>query len=503
MSTDRGRTWPALCSRAVGSSTGTDTGATSTCSSTGAGSRPSGRTPARRVPGPTWSTWRAGCCRPGFTDAHVHPSRAGSSGSAVTCRSSTPARSTSTRSPRTPPRTRRPSGSSGGGWAMAAFPGGTPTAADLDAVAPDRPVFLHNRDHHGAWVNSRALELAGVDRDTPDPADGRIERDEDGRPYRQLHEGATSLVARSPARPPARTTTRRCSTGQAYLHSLGVTGWQDAIVGAYDGMDDPASTYERAAGTATSRRTSSARSGGSASAASSRSRTSSSGGRRWPRERFRATSVKIMQDGVAENGTAAMTAPYLDLCGHADRQQRALLHRARGAPAGVAALDAAGFQVHVHAIGDRGVREALDAFVGTDPRPATPHRARAAHPPRRRGAVRRAGSRREPAGAVGLPRGPDGRPDAARARTGALHLAVPVRVAAPVGRAARHGERLAGVDARPAGRDPHRRHPHDVRRGGPGRPRTAAAGAGPRPRRPRSRRTRGGARGSTTATTRA
>ncbi|MBU2110689.1 MAG: amidohydrolase family protein, partial [Actinobacteria bacterium] len=43
----------------------------------------------------------------------------------------------------------------GGGWAMAAFPGGTPTAADLDAVVPDRPVALPNRDHHGLWVNSR------------------------------------------------------------------------------------------------------------------------------------------------------------------------------------------------------------------------------------------------------------------------------------------------------------------------------------------------------------
>ena len=50
----------------------------------------------------------------------------------------------------------------GGGWAMAAFPGGTPIAADLDAVVPDRPVFLPNRDHHGAWVNSRAMEIAGI-----------------------------------------------------------------------------------------------------------------------------------------------------------------------------------------------------------------------------------------------------------------------------------------------------------------------------------------------------
>ncbi len=70
----------------------------------------------------------------------------------------------------------------GGGWAMAAFPGGTPLAADLDAVVPDRPVLLPNRDHHGAWVNTRALELAGITRDTPDPPHGHLERDADGQP---------------------------------------------------------------------------------------------------------------------------------------------------------------------------------------------------------------------------------------------------------------------------------------------------------------------------------
>ena len=60
----------------------------------------------------------------------------------------------------------------GGGWYMAAFPGGTPTTEVLDDMVPDRPAFLANRDGHGAWVNSRALELAGITRDTPDPATG-------------------------------------------------------------------------------------------------------------------------------------------------------------------------------------------------------------------------------------------------------------------------------------------------------------------------------------------
>ena len=70
----------------------------------------------------------------------------------------------------------------GSGWSMADFPNGTPRREDLDAIAADRPMFFPNRDGHSAWVNTRALELAGIDRDTPDPEDGRIERDPDGTP---------------------------------------------------------------------------------------------------------------------------------------------------------------------------------------------------------------------------------------------------------------------------------------------------------------------------------
>ncbi len=79
----------------------------------------------------------------------------------------------------------------GGGWAMYLFPGGAPHKEELDRIVPDRPVFLMNRDVHGAWVNSRALEIAGITKDTPDPWDGRIERDPvTGEPTGALHEGA-------------------------------------------------------------------------------------------------------------------------------------------------------------------------------------------------------------------------------------------------------------------------------------------------------------------------
>ncbi len=86
----------------------------------------------------------------------------------------------------------------GDGWSMADFPGGIPHRDDLDRVVPDRPVYLDSRDGHTAWVNSKALELAGVTADTPDPDDGRIERDADGRPIRRSP-GGSGRPRRTPA----------------------------------------------------------------------------------------------------------------------------------------------------------------------------------------------------------------------------------------------------------------------------------------------------------------
>ena len=250
----------------------------------------------------------------------------------------------------------------GGGWSMSSFEGGAPTALDLDAVVADRPVFLPNRDHHGAWVNTRALAVAGIGTSTPDPPDGRLERDATGRPTGTLHEGAMALVGSFlPPTNPAETY-RGLLAGQAHLHELGITGWQDAILGAYAGMEDPSPTYLRAAqrGDLTAHVV---------------------GALWWDRERgeeqvsdlvarraelthgrLSATSVKIMQDGVAENGTAALSSPYLDRCGHATHNRGHSFIDADALSRYVSRLHVEGFQVHVHAIGDRGVSETLDAF---------------------------------------------------------------------------------------------------------------------------------------------
>jgi predicted amidohydrolase YtcJ len=251
----------------------------------------------------------------------------------------------------------------GGGWAMPAFGPTGPRAADLDAVVGDRPVFLPNRDHHGAWVSSAALRVAGVDRSTPDPADGRIERDAAGEPTGTLHEGAMALVQ---AHVPA-TSDEEHDAGlhvaQEYLHSLGVTAWQDAILGVYAGTGDPASAYLRAvhAGTLTAR---------------------VRGALWWERDagleqverlverratytvgRLDAGSVKVMQDGVVENYTAGLSTPYRDGCGGHTHNSGLSFVAPQLLRDAVTRLDAEGFQVHVHAIGDRAVSEALDAFA--------------------------------------------------------------------------------------------------------------------------------------------
>jgi len=255
----------------------------------------------------------------------------------------------------------------GGGWAMSAFPGGTPTARDLDSVVPDRPVFLPNRDHHGAWVNTRALEIAGIGARTPDPAHGRFERDADGGPSGTLHEGAMHAVAQHAPHTDPDEYYAALLAGQDYLHSLGVTGWQDAIVGDYAGMDDPGPVYLKAAqrGDLTAYVVGALwwnRDLGEEQVVSLLERREA-----YTHGRFRATSVKIMQDGVAENFTAAMTSPYLDRCGHTTENRGHSFVEPGALKAHVVRLAAEGFQVHVHGIGDRGVREALDAFAAAGP----------------------------------------------------------------------------------------------------------------------------------------
>ena len=280
------------------------------------GRRPDGRTGG---PGPQVVDLAGGLLAPGFVDAHVHPVQGGLERIRCDLSEGTPARTTSPRSRRTPRRTpTRPGSSAAAGRCRPSRAARRPRPTST-AVVPDRPVFLPNRDHHGAWVNSRALELAGIDARHPRPGrrpdrarrrrppDRHPARGRDGagrratcRDHRRRgllrgaarRAGATCTRSASPAGrtrssapTPAWTTRRRRTCARPRRGDLTAARRRRAVVGRDRGVEQVASTW-------------------------------SSGGRRYTHGRFRATSVKIMQDGVAENCTAALTAPYLDRCGH-------------------------------------------------------------------------------------------------------------------------------------------------------------------------------------------
>ncbi|MEP7022618.1 MAG: amidohydrolase [Actinomycetota bacterium] len=298
---------------------------------------------------------------PGFQDAHVHPAFAGVTmvgcnliGAATLDEALARIRQYAGAHPDQP-------WISGAGWRMEWFDGGTPGRELLDSAAGGRAAFLLNRDAHGAWVSTRALELAGLDAGTPDPPDGRIEREPGGAPQGTLHEGAATLVGRHVPVVSAEDRLAGLLLAQAHMHARGITAWQDAIVGDYLGSADPLPAY--------------------LAAARSRQLTARVRGALWwdrgrdgsqledlltRREqgtvgRFSAGTVKIMQDGVAENFTAGMLEPYTDACGCQTAGSGLSYVDPGQLREQVTRLDAAGFQVHFHAIGDRAVRESLDA----------------------------------------------------------------------------------------------------------------------------------------------
>lgn len=315
---------------------------------------------------------------PGFIDAHLHPTEGGVE--RLACDLS--AQSTREDYLRVVGQyaAARPTESwiVGGGWQQAVFAGSPPHRTELDRVCPDRPVVLANRDHHGVWVNSRALQVAGIDSRTADPSDGVIERDAAGDPTGVLHEGAAEIVLRLLPEPTLDRLYAGFMEAQRYLHSVGITGWQDALIGDYGNHRSlELDVYERAI----ARGDLHARVNGAlwwdrdrsqdqlADLVSIRNRHQDDG--------FRVTSIKIMQDGIPENGTAALIDPYLS----ADSQQptasygMSFLHPQRLAD-DVTRIDAAGFQIHFHAIGDRAVRECLDAVEQArrvNPRSSTTH----------------------------------------------------------------------------------------------------------------------------------
>lgn len=235
-------------------------------------------------------------------------------------------------------------------------PDGLFDARWLDAAVPDRPVVLRAWDYHTLWVNSRALELAGITADTPDPPLGEIPHRADGSVLGTLREwGAVDLVTAVADPYPAEVTLRSLERAARHYADLGVTWVQDAWV-----EPETLDVYL-------------------AAAAADRlpirfNLALYADPRHWPdqldvlvegRRRVQelghphlsAGTVKFFADGVVENGTAAVLEHYCGCPGDTGM----LVWEPEALAAAVNAVDAAGFQPHIHTIGDRAVRVALDA----------------------------------------------------------------------------------------------------------------------------------------------
>lgn len=244
----------------------------------------------------------------------------------------------------------------GGGWSMAVFgPGARASKKLLDAVVADRPVYLTSQDGHTGWANSAALKAAGIDEDTQDPASGIVDRDADtGEIIGSLQEGAMELLTAHipPSSPEFDQKSMKYSVD--LLNSWGITAINDAIVlqpelDAYRALDQRDELSLRVVASLWWERTL----GLGQIEELKRLRDEYSTGN------VNAGAVKIMQDGVMENYTAAMSEPY-----YVDGNPTGISMFEPGQlKEVVTVLDAEGFQIHFHAIGDAAISQCLDAVA--------------------------------------------------------------------------------------------------------------------------------------------
>ncbi|NKQ37233.1 MAG: amidohydrolase [Chloroflexi bacterium] len=237
----------------------------------------------------------------------------------------------------------------GRGWRIDDWPSKAfPTAAQLDTVVPDRPAFFNDKSGHAAWVNSRALRLAGITDETPDPPGGQIQRDATGRPTGILFEDAMELVRQHIPRPTPAQIAAAMKEAQGYCWEAGLTGIHD-----FDGRDSflalqmlkeqgelglrvvknvPVYRLEHAIGVG----------------------LRSGFGDDW----LRIGGVKIFADGALGPRTAAMIEPYSDdptNTGIVVTDKEEMMEKA-------AAAAAHGLSVTIHAIGDRANHDVLDVY---------------------------------------------------------------------------------------------------------------------------------------------
>lgn len=243
-------------------------------------------------------------------------------------------------------------------WQLGRFP----TASELDAVVADRPVWLERVDGHAAWANHAAMTLAGITRDTPDPVGGRIERDADGEPTGVFVDGAMDLVITRIPKPTPEQLADMLDSALAEMARLGLTGVADA------GIDQATyALYRRYAEAGKLSTRIYAMIGGTGAdfdAISADARKANAPLIGAGNDTLTVRSVKLYADGALGSRGAALLAPYSD----APDNRGLLFNTPKALTAMVEKAISHGYQVSVHAIGDHGNRDVLDAFTAVTAR---------------------------------------------------------------------------------------------------------------------------------------
>jgi predicted amidohydrolase YtcJ len=241
----------------------------------------------------------------------------------------------------------------GSGWEYSCFPANRlARKEDLDLAVRDKPALIRAYDGHSSWVNSKALRISEITRETPFAGFGEIEKDaKTGEPTGFLKEGATGLVSRHVPKATHAMRLAALERGYKLLAQLGITSIQNA-----SGNADELALYEEVmrAGKMTART-------GIVMGTSSKDAPFADWAllkKKYATGPLRVHGVKFMLDGVIESHTAAMLEPYSD----GTEGTGPLNWKVEDYKEAVTRADRLGLQIYTHAIGDRAVRTALDAY---------------------------------------------------------------------------------------------------------------------------------------------
>jgi predicted amidohydrolase YtcJ len=301
------------------------------------------------APGAEAIDLRGACLLPGFHDSHVHLTQHGRELSQIDLGDTLTVEAALERVAAAAAAAPLGSWLLGSGFALQRWQVHDLRADDLDRVAPDHPVLLRSQDHHSAWANRRALDLAGIDADTPDPPQGTMRRDDDGTPSGLLLERALDLVVRLVPDPDAEALAGALRRAGDDLAARGITTvhhmayeppshWR-ALALAASGPDYPLRVWACVPNEDLEHAAAIGIAGGQGGAG------------------FEIGGAKFFADGALGSRTAWMLEPYLDADGVGIVVDGPELLNER-----VPLAIAAGFAPVVHAIGDAANRATLDAF---------------------------------------------------------------------------------------------------------------------------------------------